>query len=126
MPVSREEFLKLKPDPEEYVRKALEKELKTPLRKVRLPPSDPSEEEPRSHEFDLVSTDMDVIVQVKSGKQYDKVRFDELMSDCYLLEKRKAKKKILVLTDQTVYDKFKKDSRGWVSRDVEIRLIGID
>jgi hypothetical protein len=82
---------------------------------------------PKYKEFDLVSEDGKIVVQVKSSKPQKRgkkpsTNITRCYGDCYLLEKVVAWKKILALTNREFYDIFKKDSEGLLS-DVEVRLI---
>jgi len=84
----------------------------------------------KPREFDLVSSDKSIIVQVKSSKGFEsqdsaqhRVRFAECMLDYILLEKADAKKKIFVIADKPLYDFFIKESIGLITDNVEVMLI---
>jgi hypothetical protein len=86
------------------------------------------------HEFDLVSEKEGIFIEVKdykfdnpsTGKAgYSSTRKHRLIGACFYLEKvKKAKKRILVLTDKRLCEQFKKDMQGLLSK-VEIRHIPV-
>ena len=61
--------------------------------------------------------------EVKSGKQYDGVRFAECMLDCfYLARVKSAEHRFFILTNRWVYEGFTRDSDGLLE-GIEVRLI---
>lgn len=72
----------------------------------------------KKKEFDLVSTDGEVVIEVKSYKLgnettkksgYTTTRKQRLITACTYLDKASAKTKILVLTNKNLYKQFKED-----------------
>ena len=108
---------------EARVRTILEKEFDTQLFKDYIQIGVKSNGQPKAHEFDITSLDRKIVGEVKSGKQYDNVRFAEHMLDCFYLSRIKdAEHRIFVLTNRWVYEGFIKDSDGLLE-GIEIRLI---
>ena len=118
---------------EEAVRKALERELGTPLHKRKLTIGKKSNGKEIIKEFDLVSNDEKFVVEVKSykfgnqttGKSgYSTTRKWRLISACFYLGKmKKATKRILALTDKELFTQFKNDMDGLLSANIEIRYV---
>lgn len=109
---------------EDHVKKVLEEKFAVPLRKKKIIIGE------KPHEFDLVSPDDSIVVQVKSSEGFEsqnsahrRVKFAECILDCVLLERTKAKKKIFVLTDKPLYDWFTQESRGLISPKIEVMYI---
>jgi len=121
------------PAAEEAVRKALERELGTPLHKRKLTIGKNSNGEEIKKEFDLVSNDEKIVVEVKSfklGNQttgkagYSTTRKSRLINACFYLGKvEKAGKRILALTDEELFTQFKNDMDGLLSANIEIRYV---
>jgi hypothetical protein len=87
---------------EDKVRIVLEKEFNTKLFKASLQIGVKSNGQPKTHQFDIVSTDGKIVGEIKTGKQYDNVRFAECVLDCFYLSKVKgAKHRIFVSHKQT-------------------------
>jgi hypothetical protein len=111
---------------EEKVRKILSKKYGKSLTKRKLIVAYRSDGKPVKHEFDIVSADEMIVGEVKSDKYtkkaYHNTRFPRLLTACFYLNKTEAKKKLLVLTNETLYDHFKKDMDGLIS-DIEIMNI---
>ena len=121
---------------EEKVRKILERKFKTNLIKRRLLISTRSDSSPIFHEFDIVSVnkgfefDGRIIGEVKSDKfgnesGYRTTRFCRMVTACMYLQKIKAKKRLLILTDKEFYDRFKRDADGLISKDIEIVFVSV-
>lgn len=105
------------------VRSIVEKELDIQLFKDCIQIGVKANGEPKTHQFDIVSRDGKIVGEIKSGKQYDSVRFAECMLDCFYLAKVKsAEHRIFVLTSRWVYEGFIKDSDGLLE-DIHVRLI---
>jgi len=87
-------------------------------------------------EFDLVSDDRQLVIEVKSCKLgnettkksgYTTTRKPRLIAACAYLDKVDAKRKILVLTDKELYEQFKRDMDGdGLFPRVEIRCVPIN
>lgn len=114
---------------EEKVRKKLEDELGVSLHKKRIQVVEGVE-----HEFDFVSEDGSIIGEVKtsgagrSGLTHNRFQtiFGDISRDCLLLlAQRNAKKRIFVLTDETVYNRFQGSQYGKAAQalGIEIRRI---
>ena len=109
-------------DTERLIRTFLGKMLGVSLKKHKLVIGYDSKKKPQIHEFDLVSDDMSIVGEIKSGRK-STGNFLGALSDCLFLTKVKAKKKLLILTDKEFYAHFKVRSEGVISRDIEIILI---
>ena len=118
---------------EEAVRKALERELGTPLHKRKLTIGKNANGKEIPKEFDLVSDDEKIVVEVKSFKLgnkttkkagYTTTRKARLICACFYLGKvENAAKRILALTDKELFNQFKNDMDGLLSANIEIRYI---
>lgn len=129
--MSLEEFKKLPSEPrwkraEKNAQKVLEEKFAKKFSKGKVVVG-------KFREFDLISSDKSILVQVKSSEGFEsqdqaqhRVRFAECMLDYVLLEKAVAEKKIFVMTDKPLYEWFAKESIGLVSQDVEIMLIELE
>lgn len=105
------------------VRAKLKKKFDTHLSKDYVQIGVKSNGQPKTHQFDIVSPDRKIVGEVKSGKQYDNVRFAECMLDCFYLTKVKdAEHCIFVLTNRWVYEGFIRDSDGLLE-GIEVHLI---
>ena len=75
-------------------------------------------------EFDCVSEDKTIVAQVKLRKKNVKSsrgKFVREVHDCLLLEKVKAKKRIFFfVSKKKFFEKFKRDTKGLISKKVEI------
>jgi len=114
---------------EERVRKKLEEEYGVSLPKKRIQVVEGLE-----HEFDLVSEDGSIIGECKtsgagrSGLTHNRFQtiFGDISRDCLLLlAHRIAKKRIFVLTDETVYRRFQGSQYGKAAQalGIDIRLV---
>ena len=110
-------------DIEDYVRKVLEKEFRTPLPKNRLVIGYLPDRSPNVHNFDLVSEDGSIVGEVKSGRDMSDYRFAECCLDCLYLMSVEAERRIFVLTDRLMYDWFKRKICGLAIKNVDVRLI---
>jgi hypothetical protein len=76
------------------------------------------------HEFDIVSEDRSVIGEVKSDryspKAHANTRLPRVLCACRYLELINAPRKLLILTDQKMYEKIKHDLDGLVKNNIEI------
>ena len=117
---------------EERVRKKLEEEFGMPLHKKRIQVVEGVE-----HEFDFVSEDGSIIGEVKtsgagrSGLTHNRFQtiFGDISRDCLLLlAQRRAKKRMFVLTDETVYKRFQGSQYGKAAQalGIDIRLVQAD
>lgn len=109
-------------DTERLIRSFVGEMLGVSLKKHKLVIGYDSKNKPQIHEFDLVSDDMSIIGEIKSGRK-SRGNFLGALSDCLFLTKVKAKKKLLILTDKEFYAHFKVRSEGVVSKNIEIILI---
>ena len=119
---------------EQYVRRQLEKERGTPFSKMRLIIGRNSRGEEVPHEFDLVSADLKIVGEVKSGKLgndstglagYNGKRKLSLIADLFFLERVEADEKILVLTNEELFEKFKQDMDGLLPKNMSIRYVSL-
>lgn len=82
------------------------------------------------HTFYLVSEDKEIVGEIKSvsittEQAYNTTRAKRVLVDCYFLDKVKAKKKILVLTNKEFYDRFKSDFET-VVKPIEIMYFNVE
>jgi len=108
---------------EAKVRAIIEKEFDTQLSKGYIQIGVKSDCQPKTHQFDITSPDQKIVEEIKTGKQYDNVRFAECMLDCFYLSKVKnAEHRIFVLTNRWVYEGFIRDSDGLLE-GIDVRLV---
>jgi len=124
MPKPLDEFVKLSNElPEKHVRSILEKELGKTLPKKTVMIGN------YTHEFDLFTEDGTIVGEVKSGRDLDSTgkiksyRFAECCLDCLFLMSVNAERRIFVLTDEHMYDTFKKMIVGLPLKGIEIKLV---
>jgi len=106
-------------DLERFVRKRLEKMFGVPLHKRKLVVGYDSNGKPQIHEFDVVSDDMSIIGEIKSGKCTGS-NYNSALVDCVYLSKVKTKSKMLILTNKEFYEYFKHKSEGIIGKDISI------
>jgi len=109
------------------VREVLEPEIHAILTKQKLPLQSPDTQ----YSFDLVSPDQKIVIAVKTDK-YDGENptsaVETLCETCLLLIAVKdAKKRILVLTDEPLYNLFKQERQAKMMalQGIEIRFVKI-
>ena len=107
---------------EQIIRSFLEGVFGTSLRKQKLVVGQDSNKKPQIHEFDLVSNDMRIVGEIKSGRR-SRANYLGALSDCLFLTKLKAKKKLLVLTNNEFYQYFKTNSEGIISPAIDVMLL---
>lgn len=83
---------------------------------------------PAMHNFDLVSADCQIIVEVKShqltkGGNIPSGKLSDTYQACSMLEKASAINKFVILTDREFYKIFKRYSDGKISEDIELVLL---
>jgi len=120
---------------EEKVKKILEREYQATFAKRKLVLGKKSNGDKIKKEFDLVSDDGQIVVEVKSYKfdnkatkkaGYTTTRKWRLIGACFYLSKvKKATNRILVLTNKELYSQFNKDMDGLLYSNVEIRHVPI-
>jgi hypothetical protein len=84
----------------------------------------------KRHEFDGVSPDGQVVIEVKTNElkvvpgkprgRYGSAIKHALVLDLYMLSRINAKTKLLVLTDRPLYDLFSRDMDGLLAPDTRI------
>ena len=109
-------------DKERLIRNFLERMFGASLKKRKLVIGYDSKNKPQIHEFDLVSEDMNIVGEIKSGRK-STGNYIGALSDCFFLTRVKAKKKLLVLTNKEFYGYFRANSEGVVPNNIEIMLI---
>jgi len=109
---------------EKLVRDKLGETFGTKLRKRKLVVGYGSTKIPKIHEFDLVSEDMDIIGEIKSGK-CSRTNYSLALVDCVYLSKVEARIKLMVFTDKRLYEYFKDNSEGLISSDIRAVLSSI-
>lgn len=123
-------------DLESQVRQLLEREFSTPLPKRNLVVGRTSDGRERTHEFDGVSPDRRIIIEIKTnelkatpdkpnGRYFSAIKW-ALIGDLYMLARVEADTKMLVLTDRPLYELCIRDMDGIlppkttiIHRDVE-------
>ncbi len=111
------------------MRKKLEQELGLILNKKRIKVVEGIE-----HEFDLVSEDETIVGEVKTsgegriGLTHNRFQtiFGDISRDCLLLlAQRRAKRRIFVLTDKKVFERFLESQYGKAAKalGIEIRWV---
>jgi hypothetical protein len=109
------------------VKKVLELEIHMTLTKQKLP----LQGSDKGYNFDLVSPDQEIVIEVKTEKYEGgnpTSAVASLSEACLLLIAVKdAKKRILVLTDEPLYKLFKEERQGKIMAlmGIEIRFVKI-
>ena len=107
---------------EDKVRRKLKEELGSPFREAGLLVGG------KLHRFDIVSHDRQTIGEIKStvypasGKSLD-TKVGDMSSDILLLLGRRARRKMLVLTDKRFYDWFVETPQAKVATKKGIEII---
>jgi len=112
-------------DSERLVREFLKEMFGASLSKRKLVVGYDSKNKPQIHEFDLVSDDMNIVGEIKSGRK-SRDNYLRALADCMFLSQVKAKKKIFVLTDKNFYRYFKTNSEGIIAKDIELILVCLE
>ena len=73
---------------------------------------------PKIHEFDIVSENVDVVGEVKSGR-CTRTNYNLALVDCVYLSKVEARTKLMIFTDKRLYDYFRQNSAGVISDDIQ-------
>lgn len=107
---------------EKLVREKLGEMFGTKFRKSKLITGYDSKKRPRLHEFDLISENMDIIGEIKSGK-CTRANYNLALVDCFYLSKIKATTKLMVFTDKELYAYFRDNSEGVISKDIRAILV---
>ena len=107
---------------EEFVRTKLGEMFGTIFRKQKLLVGYDSKNRPKVHEFDLVSDDMRIIGEIKSGRCISE-NYRSALVDCFYLSKVKAQTKLMVFTDKKLYEHFKDNSEGLIGNNIRPILI---
>ena len=118
---------------EEFVKEKMKKEFDMKFDKKELIVGYKDNKEPKRHEFDLVSEDGNIVIEVKGGKgivgkdNENSAGISTCFHDCYLLTKIEAKEKILALTNKDMFDIFKKKSDGIINNDnIQVRYFDME
>jgi len=107
---------------EKLVREKLGEMFGTKFRKNKLITGYDSKKRPKLHEFDLISENMDIIGEIKSGK-CTRTNYNLALVDCLYLSKIKAATKLMVFTDKELYEYFRDNSEGVISKDIRAILV---
>jgi len=115
---------------EATVRKLVEAQLGTPLSKRKALVGHKSNGEELYCEFDGVSPDGQVIIEIKSNElvatddkplgRYKSAIKQALITDIYRLSRATATAKFLVLTDRALFDAFTRDMDGFLPEALTI------
>jgi hypothetical protein len=117
---------KMKPsDTEQCIRHFLERMFGATLKKRKLVVGYDSRNMPQIHEFDFVSDDMNVVGEIKSGRN-SRGNYARALVDCVYLSRVKSKRKMLVLTDKDFFCYFKEKSEGVIPNSIEIILVCLE
>lgn len=109
---------------ESLARKKLEEMFGALLPKRKLIIGYDSEGFPKLHQFDLVSKDLRILGEIKSGRNIA-MTFKGALNDCFYLSKVEAKRKVLVLTDKGFYTYFKEKADGLIPNDIEVIFVQV-
>lgn len=109
-------------DKERLIRDFLTVMFGVSLKKRKLVIGHDFNNKPQIHEFDLVSDDMSIVGEIKSGGK-SRGNYLGAMCDCFFLSRVKAKKKLLVLTDREFHAYFKVRSEGVIPNNIDTMLI---
>ena len=107
---------------ERFVRNKLEEMFGSRFRKAKLVVGYDRQKRPQIHEFDAVSEKMDIIGEIKSGKSTRK-NFNSALVDCFYLNRVHARTKLIVFTDEKLYEYFKSKSEGLIHNEILAILI---
>jgi ABC-type microcin C transport system duplicated ATPase subunit YejF len=107
---------------EKLVREKLGEMFGTKFRKNKLITGYDSRKRPQLHEFDLISENMDIVGEIKSGKR-TRTNYNLALVDCLYLGKIKGKTKLMIFTDKELYEYFKDNSEGVISKDIRAILV---
>lgn len=107
---------------EKLAREKLGEMFGTKFRKNKLITGYDSNKRPQLHEFDLVSNDMDIVGEIKSGK-CTRTNYNLALVDCLYLSRIKAKTKLMIFTDKELYEYFRDNSEGVISKDIRAILV---
>lgn len=107
---------------EKLVRSKLAEMFGTKFRKGKLIIGCDSKKIPQLHEFDLISEDMNIVGEIKSGK-CTRTNYNLALVDCLYLSKIKAQTKLMVLTDKQLYNYFKERFKGVVGNNIQAILV---
>ena len=117
---------------ETAVRRIFSEQLKTDVAKRKLVYAYDKSGQPKEHEFDLVANTKDglLVGEVKSSSygnqaRYKTTKFWRVLGACVYLEKVKASRKVLVLTEREFFEHFKVDCEGLISEDIEVMLMEV-
>ncbi|MCW3983203.1 MAG: hypothetical protein NWE96_04330 [Candidatus Bathyarchaeota archaeon] len=115
---------------EEFCKKWLENSFKDRFSKKNLPVGFKKDGKIAQHSFDLVSSDNQVVAEVKShqitkGGNNPSGKIADTYYACSMLEKVKSNRKLLLLTDEQFYNLFKRYSDGKIAEDIEIIQVNI-
>jgi hypothetical protein len=115
---------------EDRVRQRIAEKLGVQLRKRKLAVGVTAEGVRKLHEFDGVSPDDQLVIEIKTNElratpskprgRYDSAIKPALVLDLYLLSRLNAKTKMLVLTDRALFDLCSRDMDGLLAADTQI------
>ena len=77
---------------------------------------------PIIHEFDLVSDDRQIVGEVTSTT----CGYDKTLKDCIFLSKTRAKKRLLILTNEKFHKSFRLKYEGLLPYGVEVLFLNIE
>jgi hypothetical protein len=115
---------------EDRVRQRIGEQFGVQLEKRKLVVGVKTDGVPRLHEFDGVSPDNQVVIEVKTNElraapgkprgRYDSAIKQALALDLYMLSRVSAGTKMLVLTDRPLFDVCSRDMDGLLAPDIQI------
>ena len=113
---------------EETAKQWLQIEFNSDFCRRNLQVGSKSNGKPAMHSFDFASEDNQIVAEVKSHQRtksgnIPSAKISDTYQACFMLEKVRAKKKLLILTDPKFYEVFKRYSEGKISKEIEIVLL---
>ena len=102
---------------EDAVRLRLGRMFGTNFRKRKLQIGFSSKKMPQLHEFDVVSEDLDIIGEIKSGR-LSGTNYSSAIADCVYLSRVKARMRLMVFTDEELYAHFRSRSEGVIDASI--------
>ena len=113
------------------VRELMEQKLNVKLPETRLVIGVGTDGRERYHKFDGVSADRQTVIAIKSNElkannRYDSAIKQALVYDLYMLSRISAKTKMLIITDQALFERCRTDMDGKLALDTTIEYCRVD
>lgn len=110
---------------EEFVRDRLAEMYGMNFKRAKLVVGHDSGKRPQIHEFDLVSENVNIVGEIKSGR-CSRTNPNLGLVDCVYLSKIKARTKLMIFTNKRLYGYFKQNSAGVVSKDIQAIFVDVE